>query len=195
MSRRVPREATLPRSDALSGVFVAMSFNASCLAGCNVHPIPRPLDVVDLRGIHLELRMGLLRDWGSTSCVPHGTLRCESRGEHAAARQSSPAQTERPTAHVTPEKILHTGLAFWASKTLLSAVEMGVFSELAHGPQGFEALRGRLGLHPRAARDFFDALTALGFLKKTSDTSAARAVRAFCLRASWRSRPRTRRDH
>ncbi len=73
-------------------------------------------------------------------------------------------------AHVTPEKILQTGLAFWASKTLLSAVEIGVFTELARGPQGFEALRGRMGLHPRAARDFFDALTALGFLKKTSDT-------------------------
>ena len=30
----------------------------------------------------------------------------------------------------TPEKILQTGLAFWASKTLLSAIEIGVFSEL-----------------------------------------------------------------
>jgi ubiquinone/menaquinone biosynthesis C-methylase UbiE len=73
-------------------------------------------------------------------------------------------------AHLTPEKILQTGLGFWASKTLLSAVEMGLFTELAKGPQRFETLRGRLGLHPRAARDFFDALTALGFLKKESDT-------------------------
>jgi len=72
-------------------------------------------------------------------------------------------------AHVTPEKILQTGLAFWASKTLLSAVEMGLFTELAHGPQRFEPLRGRMGLHPRAARDFFDALTALGFLTKEGD--------------------------
>jgi hypothetical protein len=29
--------------------------------------------------------------------------------------------------HPTPAKILETGLAFWASKTLLSAVEMGLF--------------------------------------------------------------------
>jgi hypothetical protein len=72
-------------------------------------------------------------------------------------------------AHVTPEKILQTGLAFWASKTLLSAVEMGVFTELAKGPRSFEALRGRMGLHPRAARDFFDALTALGFLVRQGD--------------------------
>lgn len=72
-------------------------------------------------------------------------------------------------AHLTPEKILQTGLAFWPSKVLLSAVEMGLFTELAKGPEKFETLRGRMGLHPRAARDFFDALTALGFLKKESD--------------------------
>jgi hypothetical protein len=60
----------------------------------------------------------------------------------------------------TPEKILQTGLAFWASKTLLSAIEMGVFSELARGPEPFESVKGRIGLHPRAARDFLDALVA-----------------------------------
>lgn len=68
--------------------------------------------------------------------------------------------------HPTPEKILQVGLGFWASKTLLSAVELGVFSELAKGPQDLETLQHRLKLHPRSARDFFDALTALGFLKR-----------------------------
>lgn len=73
---------------------------------------------------------------------------------------------------MTPEKILQTGMAFWASKTLLSAVEIGVFTELAHGPEAFEALRGRLGLHARAARDFLDALVALGFLQRTNGVYA-----------------------
>ncbi len=73
---------------------------------------------------------------------------------------------------VTPERILQTGLAFWPSKTLLSAIEMGVFTELAQGPEPFATLSGRLGLHPRAARDFLDALTALGFLQRTGDTYA-----------------------
>ena len=45
-----------------------------------------------------------------------------------------------------PEKILQTGLAFWASKTLLSAIELGLFTELSRGPAAFEALSGRLGL-------------------------------------------------
>jgi hypothetical protein len=69
----------------------------------------------------------------------------------------------------TPEKIIQTGLAFWPAKTLLSAVEMGVFTELARGPEPYEALRGRLGLHPRSARDFFDTLVALGFLTREGD--------------------------
>ena len=69
----------------------------------------------------------------------------------------------------TPEKIMQTGLAFWPSKTLLSAIEMGVFTELAHAPEPFDALSGRLGLHPRSARDFLDTLVALGFLERTGD--------------------------
>ncbi len=70
-------------------------------------------------------------------------------------------------AEVTPDAILQLGFAFWGSKTLLSAVELGVFTELAGG-DGLDAeeLRERLGLHPRSARDFFDALVALGMLER-----------------------------
>jgi len=61
---------------------------------------------------------------------------------------------------------MQIGFGFWASKTLLSAVEMGVFTELAKRPEGLEELTGRLGLHRRSARDFLDALVALGFLER-----------------------------
>lgn len=71
-----------------------------------------------------------------------------------------------PTTAPSPEKILQIGLGFWASKTLLSAVEMEVFTELAKHPEDLETLTGRLGLHPRSARDFFDSLVALGFLER-----------------------------
>ncbi len=50
--------------------------------------------------------------------------------------------------HPTPEHIMQVGLGFWGSKTLLSAVELGVFTELAGKPQDIETLRERLGLHP-----------------------------------------------
>jgi hypothetical protein len=46
---------------------------------------------------------------------------------------------------------------------------MGVFTELATGPEQFDRLVGRLGLHPRSARDFMDTLVALGFLTRTGD--------------------------
>jgi O-methyltransferase/methyltransferase family protein len=68
---------------------------------------------------------------------------------------------------VTPDAILQLGLGFWASKTLLSAVELGVFSELAQaGALEGEALRERLDLNQRSATDFFDALVALGMLDR-----------------------------
>ena len=67
---------------------------------------------------------------------------------------------------LSPDHILQTGFAFWPSKTLLSAVEMEVFTELARHPEDLATLTGRLGLHPRGARDFFDALVALGFLTR-----------------------------
>jgi O-methyltransferase domain/Dimerisation domain len=72
--------------------------------------------------------------------------------------------------HPTPERIMQVGLGFWASKTLLSAIEMGLFTELARRPEDLETLRERLGLHPRSARDFLDALVALGFLERRDGT-------------------------
>jgi O-methyltransferase domain/Dimerisation domain len=65
---------------------------------------------------------------------------------------------------------MQIGLGFWASKALLSAVEMGVFTELANGPQAFDHLSGRLGLHHRSSRDYLDALVALGLLQRSNGT-------------------------
>ncbi len=56
-----------------------------------------------------------------------------------------------------PDHILQVGLGFWASKTLLSAVEMQLFTELAMQPRPLSDLSARLGLHPRSAHDFLDA--------------------------------------
>ena len=66
----------------------------------------------------------------------------------------------------SPDRIMQLGLGFWGSKALLSAVELGLFTELAKKPLDAGALAKRLELHPRSARDFFDALVALGMLKR-----------------------------
>ncbi|MDE2511709.1 MAG: methyltransferase, partial [Elusimicrobia bacterium] len=79
---------------------------------------------------------------------------------------SKTAVREPSGAPVLPDKIMQLGMAFWASKTLLSAVEMGIFTHLAKRPEDLEGLKKCFGLHPRAARDFFDALVALGMLER-----------------------------
>jgi hypothetical protein len=67
---------------------------------------------------------------------------------------------------IIPDNILQLGMAFWASKTLLSAVELGVFSTLANAPADLPTLQRKLGLHHRSARDFLDALVALKMLDR-----------------------------
>src|ERR1700693_3265439 len=64
------------------------------------------------------------------------------------------------------DHIMQVGLGFWASKTLMSAVEMELFTELAKHPEDLPTLTTKLRLHPRSARDFLDALVALGFLER-----------------------------
>jgi hypothetical protein len=61
-------------------------------------------------------------------------------------------------------------MGFWASKTLLSAVDLGVFTQLASGPRDATALSESLGLHPRSAIDFLDALVALRVLERDERT-------------------------
>ena len=68
---------------------------------------------------------------------------------------------------VTPDRIMQLGFGFWGSKTLLTAVELGLFTKLAKKPLDAKALTKQLELHPRSALDFFDSLVALGMLKRT----------------------------
>ena len=67
---------------------------------------------------------------------------------------------------MTSVGILELGYAFRDAKSLRSAVELGVFTTLSDGPLHGEALRQQLGHAERGARDFFDALVALGRLDR-----------------------------
>ena len=74
--------------------------------------------------------------------------------------------------HVDPSKIMQIGSGFFATKTLLSAVELGLFTSLAHEPKNGRTLERELGLAPRATADFLDALVALGFLQRDGKSLA-----------------------
>lgn len=71
--------------------------------------------------------------------------------------------------HVTPDAILQLGLGFWGSKALLSAVELGLFTQLAKEPLTAKALQAELGLQQRGTADFLDALVSLGMLERDGD--------------------------
>ena len=67
---------------------------------------------------------------------------------------------------IPPDHILQIGMGFWASKTLLSAVELGLFTQLADRPMTGPELEKALELHPRATYDFLDALVSLRLLER-----------------------------
>jgi hypothetical protein len=84
----------------------------------------------------------------------------------AAERSSGDGGALAAAAPPNPGRVMELGLGFWGSKTLLSAIELGAFTELADGPCDGDELATRLGLHPRSASDFLDALVALGMLTR-----------------------------
>ncbi len=78
------------------------------------------------------------------------------------------------TNELTPDAILQTGLSFFAAKSLLSAVELGLFGVLGDKAMTGAELAGALKLHPRANPDFFDALLSTGMLARDGDGPNAR---------------------
>ncbi len=57
--------------------------------------------------------------------------------------------------HPSPESIMQLGMSFWASKTLLSAMELELFTELAK--------------HPERRENAFGLLMSLNMLIETED--------------------------
>ena len=74
----------------------------------------------------------------------------------------SPVTTEP----LDPSAIMQVGTGFWASKTLLSAIKLRLFTVLGEKRLSAEEIRTALGLHPRSVYDFLDALVALRFLER-----------------------------
>ncbi|MFI6323648.1 methyltransferase [Nonomuraea sp. NPDC050556] len=62
--------------------------------------------------------------------------------------------------------------SYFASKVLLSAVELDLFSALGAKPLTEPEIRERLDLHPRACRDWLDSLAGLGLLVRDGDRYA-----------------------
>jgi hypothetical protein len=75
---------------------------------------------------------------------------------------------------MNPSRILEVGFGFWASKVLLSAVELEVFTKLGKRKLTGRELGAELGLHERGIWDFFDTLVSLKFLEREGDGPEAK---------------------
>lgn len=74
---------------------------------------------------------------------------------------------KKESTQVDPSKIMQVGMGFWASKTLLTAVKMELFTHLSQGELSGQDIGDKLNLHERSLYDFLDTLVALGFLKRS----------------------------
>jgi hypothetical protein len=72
-------------------------------------------------------------------------------------------------AELDPSHIMQVAMGFWPSKTVLSAVELELFTQLGGESMTGQEIGERLGLHPRAIEDFLDTLVALRFLEADGD--------------------------
>lgn len=72
-----------------------------------------------------------------------------------------------------PSKIMQIGMGFWASKTLLTAVNLRLFTHLAKSELSGRQIQNRLELHDRSLYDFLDTLVALGFLNRSGIKDSA----------------------
>lgn len=75
---------------------------------------------------------------------------------------------------LNPGRIFETGFSFWASKVLLTAVELELFTALGSQALTAAELGKKTGLHPRGTFDFFDTLVSMGFLDRDGNGPSAK---------------------
>ncbi|WP_308425216.1 methyltransferase family protein, partial [Wenjunlia tyrosinilytica] len=86
----------------------------------------------------------------------------DAKGQTATSFAPEASDADPPS----PNAIFELTSAYRASRVLTAAVELDLFGMLAAGPAGEERIREELGLHPRGAGDFLDALVVLGLLER-----------------------------
>jgi hypothetical protein len=68
-----------------------------------------------------------------------------------------------------PDDVLELLLGFWISRTVMAAVELGVFEALEDEPKDLTAVQAALGLNPRPAAALLDTCVSTGLLDKEGD--------------------------
>lgn len=76
-------------------------------------------------------------------------------------------------APLDPAQIMQVGMGFWPSKTLLSAVELGLFTTLGSDALTGQEIAERHDLRSRGVYDFLDGLVSLHLLDRDGDGESA----------------------
>lgn len=74
---------------------------------------------------------------------------------------------------LSPARIMETGMAFMASKTLLTAITLELFTHLGEDALSGAEIGERLNLHKRSLYDFLDTLVSLRLLQREGLLSSA----------------------
>ncbi len=82
-------------------------------------------------------------------------------------------ERQKEVKKVDPSHIMNIGLGFWASKILLTAVKLELFTKLALRPLTAKEIKYEICLNERGLYDFLDSLVALGFLQRSGNKSTA----------------------
>lgn len=67
---------------------------------------------------------------------------------------------------ITPMNIIRIGTGFWSAKPLLTAIRLGLFTELADGPLFVSEIRQKLKLQSHSSLDFLDTLVTWGIIER-----------------------------
>ena len=82
---------------------------------------------------------------------------------------------------ITPDAIMQLGFGYWGSKTLLSAVELGLFTELAKGSLTLDQIQARLNLHGEVLAISSTRWSVLGCFNASRASTPIRLLPIFTL--------------
>ncbi len=74
---------------------------------------------------------------------------------------------------INPARILEVSMGFWASKTMLTAIKLELFTQLGSAAFTGEQIQSKIGLHERGTWDFLDTLVSLHFLEREGNGKEA----------------------
>jgi SAM-dependent methyltransferase len=83
--------------------------------------------------------------------------------------------------HLTPAMVLEDLTGAWRAQSLFAGVELGIFSHIAAGKRSVKEIAEATGASPRGMASLLDALTAIGYLRKTGNRYSLPAVSAAFL--------------